>query len=495
MLDEIEDSDIIDMMWDAGDLTWKLDDLQRSITQTVAQNANARRICILSSRQIGKSWWSCVFSASYLQRNHQAIARIIAPTNTQCNDIVRDNLNPIISDAPKSLIAYRASENRWNFANTSSLRLGALERQYVDNNRGGNAELIIYEECGFVKADDFTYGVNSVLGPQLIRKNGLEIFISSPSEDPDHPLHTEIMPECQHLGTLFVFTVFHSPTITDSQIIAAARRTGTVLTLGYVQAVRSLQTITIELIHELAIRHQLTLTEGFRREYLAEILRPSNLMVIPVFKPKTQVFAFDYPFIKSWNVTIDWGGVRDLTVALLHSYSHLQNKDYILAEKVWPANTPTPIIVQELKDSWHQKFKIEAVWADVHGQTSVDLNALSYPVALPQKSDWLASVNAMSSFFSLDNILIHPDCDFLIRSIRGGMFNKTKTDFARSDKLGHCDALAALMYALRSQTRDNIEQDNYLPPRESYVYLPKDPELMSVAKAITNKRFGGFNKR
>ena len=169
-------------LWSEGDLEYKMDPLQKIISDTVRRDfANTKKICILSSRQIGKSYWVMCFALEYLIRNPGTICRVIAPTKDKCEEIVEDNLNAIVQDVPPGIIVRSTSKNRWNLFNKSSLRLGALERQFVDKNRGGNASLIIYEECGFVTGDDFNYGVNSVIGPQLLRSKGHEIFTQLPS--------------------------------------------------------------------------------------------------------------------------------------------------------------------------------------------------------------------------------------------------------------------------------------------------------------------------
>jgi hypothetical protein len=355
-------------------------------------------------------------------------------------------------------------------------------------NRGGNAGLIVYEECGFVKGEDFTYGVDSVLGPQLLRSNGREIFISSPSEDPDHPLHTVIKPECEELGTFFSYTVFDSPSIPRTAIVAAARRSGCKLTAEMEGMILD-GLVNSANVLEIAARTNSKLSDAFKREYLAMIIRPSTLMVVPDYG-EHHVFAFDVLSDMKWTVSIDWGGTRDKTVALLHGYEFMTNTDLILEEMVFPPNTATSKIVDELR-RWDRDYKIEEHWADVHGQTQVDLiDTHNYPVTIPQKSDWLATVQTMSVKFTLNQIFIHPSCQFLRRSLRAGMFNKNRTDFERSEDLGHCDALAALMYAVRSQDRTSPYVNR---PSPNMVTLHReDAEEIKLAAAMNVHGFGKF---
>lgn len=485
-------------MWTAHkDLSYKLDSLQLRIHRTVKES-KAKKICIISSRQIGKSYWDCDFSVEFLINNPAKIARIVAPTLKQCGDIVQDNLVNIISDAPAGLVVPRKSDYRWQVGKDSSLRLGALERAHVDGNRGGNASLVIYEECGFVSQEDFIYGVDSVLGPQLLRSKGVEIYVSSPSEDPDHPLHTKVLPECESLGTAFSYMVFHSPSITPDMVAEAMRRSGCVFTMQFIYEVYRLPVINVDSVHNLAGKMNVFLSEAFRREYMAEIIRPATLMVVPGYNEAVHVVPYLLPVNCIWNVTIDWGGVRDFTVGLLHTYDFMTDTDLIWDERVFKANTSTDMIVEgDLLNpeiglrQWDQKYHIGDHWADAMGQTQVDLTKLNYPVSIPQKSDWKSSVQNMAVRFSQNKVKVHPRCTFLKKSLRAGMFNKTRTDFERTPELGHCDALAALMYAIRSQDRTNPYEKSE-PGRDRVFFMPKNSEDEEFAQALTPKRFGKF---
>lgn len=491
---EITNHDLIHMQqyyWEQGDIEWKLDALQLKISEIVKSNPKAKKICLLCSRQIGKSYWSVAHSLSTLIKKDKTIARIIAPTLSNCHDIVNDNLMRITKDAPQDLVTKRRSDMRWDFSNGSSLRLGALERAHVDAmNRGGNASLIIYEECGFVKGDDFLYGVNSVLGPQLLRSNGIEIFVSSPPEDPDHPLITQIKPECEELGTFFAFTVLDSPSIGVPQIIEAARRSGCVLSDDFIAALFD-KKITLFNVHEYAAKTNSNLSDAFKREFLAEVVRPTTRMIVPDFND-SHIADFDDPFACKWNITIDWGGVRDMTVALLHTYDYEADLDLIREELIFNANTPTAEIVKALKSNW-DCFRPENIWADVHGQTQVDLTNMGCYVQLPQKSNWLGSVQAMAVKFTLNRILVHTRCDFLRRTLKAGMFNRTKTDFDRTEKLGHCDAIAALMYAVRSQDRTTPFGDLRRASSSNVIDISvKEDESVGFAKTLNPKTFGKY---
>jgi hypothetical protein len=424
----ISDLQIRHHLWRRGELSFKLDPLQASINDTVlAAYPRAKKVCVLSSRQIGKSYWVLSFATSFLLKNPGSIVRIVAPTKAKAYELVEDNFVPLLHDCPNGLIEKHKSQLRWNFTNGSSLRLGPLERAHVDSNRSGNAKLIIYEECGFVSGDDFNYARKGVLGAQLLRSGGHEIFVTSPSEDPNHPLHNFIMPECDALGTLFRYTVYDSPSITPGQIQEAAERCG-----GYD-------------------------SDDFKREYMAQIIRSKTLMVIPTVNERECFLDFEVPrqFEPRLQFVADWGGVRDKTVCYIHFYVPNTDMSYFVDELVYEPNTTTDRIAKDLR-VWIKKYNLTHLWADLPGQLQVDLNSMfGLEVSTPPKNDWVAAVNTMAAKFALNKVRVHKRCTFLRASILGGMFNKQRTDFERTSELGHMDGCAALMYAFRTQALGN----------------------------------------
>lgn len=453
----VEQKEVHAYLWQQGELSYKLDALQVRIDTTVREHySRAKQICVLSSRQIGKSYWALVFALSYLLRNPGSIVRLLAPTNKKAYEVIEDNLYPILADCPEGLILSERSRLRWTMTNGSSLRIGALERQYVDSNRSGNASLVIYEECGFVRADEFNYARRSVLGPQLIRSNGHEIFVSSPSEDPEHPLHNEIMPSCDILGTLFRYTVYDSPSLTPGQIDQAAERSGGID------------------------------SDDFQREYLAKIVRSTTLMVIPKIDERVTFGSWECPrgYEHRLCLTADWGGVRDKTVCLLHWYEPRTDIYYFVDELVYGPNTTTNVIGEDMK-KWIKEHKLKMVWADVPGQLKIDLATMfNLDVQLPPKNDWLSGVNTMAAKFALNKVRIDNKCVFLRKSILGGMFNKSRSDFERNDDLGHMDGCAAASYAFRTAV--------FAP---DYTFAPnREQEAAKIRIAAPFKTFGSFKK-
>jgi hypothetical protein len=148
----------------------------------------------------------------------------------------------------------------------------------------------------------------------------------------------------------------------------------------------------------------------------------------------------------------------------------------------------TDRIVEPLK-KWIKEYNLQELWADVPGQLQVDLRAMfNVGVGLPPKNDWVAGVNTMAAKFAMNKVRIDKEnCPFLYRSIMGGTFNKHRTDFERSSALGHCDALAAMLYSIRVLNHADDFGRNYSP---SETILPQE-----IKESMAPPVFGTFKDR
>jgi hypothetical protein len=351
-------------------------------------------------------------------KHPRSLIRIAAPSLKQAGDIVADALESITQDAPKGLVVRSKSTFRWNIL-TSTIRLGVLEKAHVDTLRGARADLIICEEGGFVNSDDYQYAVRSVLSPQLIHSNGHIMHITTPSEDSEHYIHTEVKPRCEMAGTYFKYTIHTNPRLNEEQIQATARLLGGINSTAW------------------------------KREALAEIVRDDNYVCIPEFDEAIHVESFALPKHSYYLTAVDFGGVRDKTACLLLTWDFLNARFLVFEERIYPANTATLDIVIGLGEMEFM-FDIKDRIVDAPGQLLVDLrNKHGYEALLPRKDNADAALNNVRLLFCENKILIHPQCKFLIATLKGAAFNKHRTDFARTESLGHMDALAALMYGVR----------------------------------------------
>lgn len=445
------------LLWYGGDLSFLLHPHQLEV-RSMGNGKRVEEVLFLCARQWGKSFYNCVTALEFAIRNPNSIVRIAAPTLKQAQEIVETNLAPICLTAPKDFVKRTKSEYRWNLANGSSIRLGALERANVDSLRGGNAKLIIAEEGGFVNSDDYVYAITSAIGPQLLRSGGQFIHVTTPSDDPDHYIHTEVLPKCELSGALIRQNIYSNTALTPAAIEQAARLCGGVE------------------------------SDAFKREYLVEIVRSQDSLILPEFSKVRDVADLEaHP--KHYTVTsIDFGGVLDPTAVLIVQYAFKENQLHVLKELEFPPNTNTEKIVEKVREL-EQGIRIDGRWADNSGQGLFDLRELhDFNVNLPAKQDKKANVNALRVAFANGEIRIDSSCQKLIASLNAGRWDKPKKDFMRTKALGHCDTIDALLYAFRMIDRNfnpfAIKRSQLETEWVSEKILENNDKLLEAAKAL-----------
>ena len=347
---------------------------------------------------------------------------IVAPTLKQCREIVTPRLRRIAKDAPPGLIMPSKSEGKW-FIGNSELVMGGMDIN-SSSQRGKTVQNVYIEEIVDSKPDDYNESLKSDIGPALTHSDGGKlIFATTPPKIPDHPFVTDTMVKARLSGSLFTYTIDDNKMLSKDQYDACVRRSGGRDSVD------------------------------FRREYLCQIVRDRSIVIIPDFDD-SHISPLAEPGLNmNLEVFIDWGGVRDKTAALLMGYEFLTGMDYVIDEMVWDHNTPTELIVKDIRKKW-KDHAIGTYYADVPGQLKIDLaNSHKFPVVIPIKADWEAAINGMANRFTQRKVLINPRCKMTIETARSGVFNKLRTDFDRSKTLGHMDCIAALMYGIRCLNR------------------------------------------
>lgn len=385
--------------------------------------------------------------------------RTIGPDIKQTKMIVEYNMAKIIEELRelgiKDLVQHVKSENMYLIGKHAGLFLGGFDSQ-ADSLRGGEADEILIEETGSSDPDQFVYQMTSVLKPQLLKTRGRMIHLTTLPPIPDHPFITETIPACQIDNAFYSYTIYQDPLATP-EIIADA-------------------------IKDCGGSH----TDAFRREYLNEIIRDRNIVIIPDYNEKVDVEEFQIPTAVNWEIFTDWGGVRDNTHALLMGYDFLRAVDLVMDEMVWPPNTATEIITRDLK-AW-DKHAVKNHYVDAPGQLQVDLrDTHKLDILIPDKGDWEANINQVANRFTRRKVKIHPRCRILRQTCQSGTFNKNRTDFARSIALGHMDAIAALMYGIKMLDRTSP----YSPHSnvQDWVYVPASQMPEASGKVVEHKSF------
>lgn len=456
-LEEIQPLEAIRAMWLSGILNWKLHDAQLVIDACIANlPQNVKEAVVLCCRRFGKSFYGVLKAVEIcLRATHPKMVRIIGPEIKQTEMIVGYNMGKIISDLPSlglhGLVNPVKSEKKYEVGKFGHIFLGGFDSQ-EDSLRGGEAHEILIEESGFADPDQYNYQMKEVLKPQLLKTRGRMIHLTTLPKIPGHPFIKETIPKAKLNNSFYSYTIYEDPLATPDIINDAIEDCGGIN------------------------------TDAFKREYLNIVVREKSVVIIPDFDRKKHVRDFTVPKPINLEIFTDNGGTRDFTVALLMGHSFLEAVDLVIDELWWPNNTNTEIITRDIKEAWYPGERIRP-WAnqliktnywDAHGQTRIDIGQIhDMDITTPAKDDWESNVNNMAVRFTKRKILIHPRCTLTIETCDSGTFNKNRTDFDRTEALGHMDAAAALMYGIRNLDRSSpytetsqSSDNHFIPQRE-----------------------------
>lgn len=407
-----------------------------------------------ASRRYGKTTTvlNYVCEESVLHAGH--ITRWCEPWKNQCREIVMTEMDQLQSHIPKR---YRFRWNqtdsyyvcRWN---DSRIYLRGVNEDKGESARGSKAHIVVCDELGSWRHPQ--YVIAEVLGPQLLTTKGKVIYLGTPPRNFTH--HYYDLKDKAILDGRFIQRVIHDQEITDwEQVEKAVARAG-----GWG-------------------------SPGVDREYLCKKTIDKNFSITPEWNdkyiedvPRDEYFRF---YFKYDSLDI---GVRDLTVCLLAYYDFrksclvivdeiVMNGPEMTTEKLAEAIRPKE--AEHFQVKWHETkdgsrvrwqiiapphFHLRRV-SDVDLLLVNDMSLLHGLYFAPTDKGGLEEmVNELRVWLGAGRIRVHPRCVTLIDSLRYGLWDEKRKDWERSDRLGHFDALAALMYLVR-----NVDyRTNPIPP-------------------------------
>jgi len=427
-------------LWAAGELaSWKLKGVQKAIYKQAA-DFNETLTCILSSRQLGKTFSLHVLAVETCIKNPGCIVKYATPKQNMIRKITKAAMRKILEDCPQELKPdFNSQEKTWVFPNGSEIQLAGTDSGNAENLRGSTAILCIVDEAGF--CDELEYVVNSILFPTTTTTNGKVVLASTPNyHDPSHDFHEHFVIPLLAENKVSRFTIYESPLVTPSQIDRIISR--------YPGGADN---------------------PKFRCEYLCELTRSSDSMVVPEFNTKELAIItdkIDLPYTYDAYVSMDIG-FKDLTVALFAIYDFRNAQIYIMDELVMngPSMT-TSILAKRIQEKEQTSFvDIQGNFIGTYMRVAdndlklindlyMEHGLLFFPTKKDNKD---ASINNMRIWVQEERIKIHPRCKTLIYHLKAAQWNKNRTDFLRlKDNLsngtmgGHCDAIPALYYLLRN---------------------------------------------
>lgn len=425
------------MLWRRGDLEFLLWEQQVMIWAAMNNMPpGVTEFVILCARQFGKSCVGVLRALSRALKFRDCCILIMGPDTKQTKDIVGPKMRFLTQTAPRGLIKQMKSENRYHVyhdLNPKSTDYTEIILSGMNENsssqRGKTVQDIFIEEIVDVPPDNYLESLRSDLGPALTHsKNGVIHFLTTLPKIPDHPFITETITKAEFNNAISIFTIHDNKALTPQQFADCVDRAGGIN------------------------------SNDFKREYLCEVVRDRNTVVLPDWEEVVNVGDVFLPDHLFMHTTIDWGGVRDKTCAILHFYDYLNDVDIFWDELVFEPNTPTFLIIEACKEMEANFIRMKegnsifSRFIDAPAQmVYIDLIQAPYfyHASIPQKPSFKASVNTLNSRFKQRKGIINSRCKFLILSARSGQLSKNKEDFLRQESLGHCDGIAAMMYAVK----------------------------------------------
>ena len=404
-------------------------------------------------RGLGKSWWLLTEAFSFMAKNPGSRQIYAAPTREECKKIVLPTARLIVPDYLPADVkpVWMASDHYYLHPNGATLVIEGADDDNGDALRGPFADRVYGDEVGFWRMPEYVW--RSVLYPQVERRAGRAIFVSTSPVSPQHEFATVLIPEAKTEGSYAKITLEDDYTVSDAakdKIAAQYSRTR-----DPVEGRKSTM---------------------YRREYGCELVTETERAVLPEFDADQHVREYARPDYFDRYVVADIG-MTDLTHALFAFYD-FDRATIVIEDEVVRQYATVSQLAPELHDAERRLWgkiapKKRASDAQPIVLAEFARQHLLQPDLVPKEMrfsavnnrDPEALINRARSLLASKRIEIHPRCVELIKQARGGLWNEKRTDFERIKGLGHLDGVMALVYLVDSidyATNPRLEQQKLL---------------------------------
>lgn len=439
-------------LWRMGDLSWALNVDQLADEEFIedCRRRGIRRVVLLEGRRRGKTRHLVVREFQKALKKPKVRIPYAAKTWESALAYVMPEARMLIENAPPDQRPTIVG-GEIRFHNGSLIVVsGSHTIPNADNLRGSDADEVVVDEGGF--NDVLDYLCNDVLQPQLIKTDGMMIIASSAPLSPSHPFVAHVK-RAKLRNALVLRPTTGAPHLTEAAIDAFAEEVGgkgstTWAREGLCEIVTDESRAVIpEWRHGKATCTGTVPLREHRHHYLAADLG---------YNDGTCVLA-------GW---VDWLGTPETGPRLI-----------VNGERV--LERPTSFEVQkaaaELEVETEAKGKVRRRVADAHKITVADLRRLHGRLRdpegekaawqLPRKDDLEGAVNQVRLLVRRGQLVIDPKCVRLLDDINDAVWDLARKKFDQVSETWHYDALAALVYLVRTA-------DLTLCP-EPAVWMPK----------------------
>ena len=428
--------EVISELWRRGELSWKLNKVQKELKNTV-DNDDTKTSVVVVSRRTGKTYWLVIEALMQCIKHPNSVVKFLFPKSKDAKTNIIPIMRMITEDCPEDVKPiFNTQDKMFNFNNGSQIQLAGSDLG-IDGIRGGFAHLCIVDEAGY--CSELKYAIRSVLSPTIRTTGGRIIMASTPSKSPDHEFVTEYMIPYKASGRLKIFTIYDNPNFTP------------------------------EIVQEIIEDYPRGVEDpDFKREYMCEVAIDTESAVCAEFalnKDEIVISDYEVPEHTDFYIGADIGYV-DLTV-MLFGYYDFKNATLVITDELVMsgATMTTEALALEIKKKEKLRFfkdgqNTEPYLRVMDNDLKLinDLRQLHNIQFMPTKKDNKAgAINEMKIWMGQGRIRIHERCKHLIYHLEYGQWNSKRSDFKRlndsPDKTimgGHVDAIPALYYLIRN---------------------------------------------
>lgn len=445
-----------------------------------------------AGRKYGKTGAALVLGVQEAIRRPGSKGMIATPFANSIATIVVPLINEIFADAPEG---YRPEHLTTNVetgdhhslyipATKSSIRLRGLDL-HTKALRGPWLDWLIVTEAAF--CNDLGGVLRSEIYPMMQKRPWAWILLeSSTAKEKDHPFNTEFREDAElrtgdDLGTAYKkYTIRDNTRLSEDEIELEVQRSGgpehpTALRELFCIQVRDDQDAVIPEFDEST--HCVARPPRPQHAYALVGMDPGRRdpfgLVFGYLDFERQVFVIEVAFgghrmcnrgttelaqiIKETEQTL-WGA-KHREAGEGFSMTEIMGAVYTGDNRCW--ESPEAAFTYWDHNTWGFKPNPMVRVSDVEVSTQIDMHAdhdLIIATAEKKKGSKDADLAHLSTLFATGRIEIiecEPDCPHkmcclpLIQQLRSGVWNKTRTDYARTPTLGHLDSVMALKYMAR----------------------------------------------
>lgn len=480
--------------WHRGNLSWKLHAAQKAINETF-KLFNSPLFVGNCSRQFGKSYWAVCKAVEQALKKSKSQIRYGAAFQSDLVEFIIPAFEKVLEGCPASIKPkYKKSGSRFVFPNGSIIKLIGLDKN-PNGLRGNTLDLIILDECGFVSGLDYIY--KSIIIPSTThRPDARIILISTPPSTPAHPF-MDYVQKAEVENGYAIFTIFDNPMLGAKDILRLMKETGCSIP-NELEPIPVIENILKT--RNIMFPESWKLSTTFRREYLCEFVTDSDLAIIPEWKDEYVQEVQTDEFYNYYHKYVGMDlGVKDFTAAIF-GYYHFKKAALVIEDEVvlkGPELT-TVLLKNAILDKESSLWKEVKPYRRISDNNNLmliqDLATLHQLHFIPTNKDTLeAMINEVRLMVQEGKIIINPRCKLTIGSLKYGVWDSKRSQFARSKVYGHFDCLAALIYLVRNlnkftnpipSTYGTNKFTHYTPPQEQQqheqikkIFKRKQPNL------------------